>query len=227
MKDGRATATPWSGTETVIWDFNGTLIDDVDLVVQTMNGQLVRRGLAPVTVSQYRDAFGFPVEDYYRRMGMTFDQESMAEFSAEFFAGYESQLAACPIYEGLSNAQARLAKAGLRQFVLSAMEERMLREALEALGIMDRFVAAYGLEHQEADSKVSRGRDLLADFDIRPETALLVGDTAHDADVAKSLGLACALVARGHQSRARLEETRHPVYDDVEELMNALDLSPG
>jgi len=212
--------------ETVIWDFNGTLLDDIDLVVRTVNGQLEKRGLGSLTVAEYRDVFGFPAEAYYRRLGVTFEEESMAELSADFFADYEPRLVDCSLHDGIGDALEDLAQAGLRQFVLSAMQERMLRETLEALGILGRFAAAYGLAHQEGDSKVSRGCELIADHAIDPATTLMVGDTAHDAEVAESLGLSCVLIARGHQSRTRLEETQWPVYADVEGLMSALDLTP-
>ena len=211
--------------ETVIWDFNGTLLDDIDLVVRTVNRQLGKRGLGPLTAAEYRDVFGFPVEAYYRRLGVTFEEESMVELSADFFADYEPRLVDCSLHEGIGRALGDLAEAGLHQFVLSAMEERMLRETLEALGILNQFIAVYGLAHQKGDSKLNRGRELMADHAIDPTAALMIGDTAHDAEVAESLGLGCALIARGHQSRARLEETRWPVYDDVEELMSALDLN--
>ena len=54
--------------ETVIWDFNGTLVDDVSLAVRSINVELGRRGLPLVTVDSYRKVFGFPMADYYVRL---------------------------------------------------------------------------------------------------------------------------------------------------------------
>jgi phosphoglycolate phosphatase len=208
--------------ETVIWDFNGTLLDDIDLVVHTANKQLARRGLAPMTIEAFRDAFGFPIEDYYRRIGVDFASESMAELAADFFGDYQPELVHCALGDGVLDALHLLSSSGVRQFVLSAMEEGMLNRTLEALGIRDRFVAAYGLAHLEADSKVSRGRDLVRDHAIEAETALMIGDTDHDAEVAASLGVACVLTPRGHQSRAKLEATGCPVRDSLSGIMEAL-----
>jgi phosphoglycolate phosphatase len=204
--------------ESVIWDFNGTIVDDLSLVLRSVNAQLAERGLPLLTLDRYRDVFGFPVEGYYREIGLDLDVESMAGLSAEFFRLYAPGLAACPLHEGVCAALECYRSNGSRQFVLSAMEERLLLRTVEQLGILEFFDAVYGLAHLEADSKVSRGRDLLADFGIRPEGALLIGDTDHDAEVAAALGTPVVLVATGHQSAARLRATGSVVVERVEHL---------
>ena len=210
------------GFDTVVWDFNGTLIDDLDLVVRSVNRQLAKRNLPSLTADAYRDVFDFPVQDYYRRIGVTFENETMVDLSADFFAEYAPALKDCPLHDGALDTLRQLKTRGLRQFVLSAMEEGMLRSMIDHLGIPRFFTGVYGLAHQEGDSKVSRGRELQQDFDIDPRTALLIGDTAHDAEVAETLGLSVALVSRGHQSTERLRETGYPVYESYRELSQAV-----
>ncbi len=208
--------------DTIIWDFNGTLIDDLDLVVRSVNTQLAIRNLPSLTTDIYRAVFGFPVEDYYRRIGVTFENETMADLSADFFADYAPALKDCSLYDGALDTLRQIKARGLRQFVLSAMEQGMLRSMIDHFGIPRFFTGVYGLAHQEGDSKVSRGRELQQDFDIDPRTALLIGDTAHDAEVAETLGLSVALVSRGHQSTERLRETGYPVYESYRELSQAV-----
>lgn len=208
--------------EAVIWDFNGTLVDDIDLCVRSVNPQLEQQGLPPLTAEAYRDVFGFPVQDYYRKLGVDFGGISMTQLAADFFAIYEPELRHCSLHDGVVETIDRLAEHGVRQFVLSAMEEVMLRRTLRALGIYDRFLAAYGLDHQEGDSKVSRGRDLLADHAIEPEATLMVGDTVHDAEVATTLGMTPFLVSTGHQSATRLEKTGATVAQRVSDVLSYL-----
>lgn len=208
--------------ETIIWDFNGTLIDDLDLVVHSVNVQLAKRGLPALDVDEYRDVFGFPVQNYYRRIGVTFETETMAELSADFFSVYASALKDCPLYDQALETLDDFRRRGLRQFVLSAMEQSMLRSMIEHLGIAEFFEGVYGLAHQEADSKVSRARELQDAFNIDSQTALFIGDTTHDAEVAAALGMSIALISRGHQSPNRLEETGLPVYASYQDLMRAL-----
>jgi phosphoglycolate phosphatase len=209
------------GLDAVIWDFNGTLIDDVDLTVRSVNVQLKRRGLPEITVDLLRQVFQFPVEDYYRRIGLDPTAESMSELSAEFHKEYMRGLPECLLHAGVGDALERFKAQGVRQFVLSAMGEELLRSAIEHLGVGGYFAAIYGLSHLEGDSKISRGRDLMNDYGIVPETTLLIGDTDHDAEVAEVLGISVILIAQGYQSEARCRKTGRPVYRSVRPLAEA------
>ena len=207
--------------EAVIWDFNGTLIDDVEHIVRSVNVLLQRRALPLLTVASFRDVFGFPIVDYYRKIGFDLSAESMADLSAEFHDEYVPGLMTCPLHEGVVDALATFRKTGARQFVLSALEEVLLGSAIDRLGIADCFEALYGLDHLEGDSKLTRARSLLDDFRIPPNTALLIGDTDHDAEVAEALSIEAALVATGHQSERRLHDTGCAVYGSVGQLSRA------
>jgi phosphoglycolate phosphatase len=201
--------------DTVIWDFNGTLIDDVDPVVRSVNTQLEARGLPQLTLERYRQVFGFPVADYYRRIGLDSGAESIDSLSDEFHTVYVPMLMDCPLHDGTLEALEMFRSAGARQFVLSAMEEAALRAVVEHLGIAGFFEAVYGLGHLNADSKISRGHELLRDQDIDPRGAVMIGDTDHDAEVAEALGLGVVLVAGGHQSESRLRATGYHVLSSA------------
>ena len=220
----RATIPRDREIETILWDFNGTILNDLDLVVRSVNGQLARRELPLLTIERYRDIFGFPVADYYRRIGLDPDGETMRDLSAEFFAAYGPKLPSCPLHEGVRDALSAFRDAGFSQFVLSAMEQALLTATLDRLGISGFFEAIYGLSHHEGDSKLARGRDLLAEQGICPEAALLIGDTDHDAEVARALGVTGVLVARGHQSVSRLRATGCAVYDSTTDLLIGMKL---
>ena len=60
----------------VIWDWNGTLLDDTELCYRIANEMRIERGMTPMLgIEEYREFFTFPVIDYYKRMGYTFDTE--------------------------------------------------------------------------------------------------------------------------------------------------------
>jgi len=208
-------------TDCVIWDFNGTLINDLDLVVRTVNIQLAKRSLPPLTTDDYRNVFGFPVEDYYRRIGVTFENETIDDLSADFFADYSPALKDCSLHDHTLEALRYVDEQGIRQFVLSAMEQGMLRSMIDHLNIDALFEAIYGLAHQKGDSKIIRAQELVRDFNIDPASALFVGDTDHDAEVAQALGMSVVLVATGHQSAQRLRETGYPVFESYKDLLQS------
>ena len=52
----------------VIWDWNGTLLDDLQLCLRLLNEMLEEDGCPNrYDLAAYREIFGFPVVDYYRR----------------------------------------------------------------------------------------------------------------------------------------------------------------
>ena len=60
----------------VIWDFNGTVLSDMQVGIDSVNAMLAERGLPTLTgLDAYRETFDFPVEDYYRRLGFDFEKE--------------------------------------------------------------------------------------------------------------------------------------------------------
>lgn len=214
------------GLEAVIWDFNGTIVDDVEHIVRAVNRLLARRDLPRLTVTSFRDVFGFPIVDYYHKIGFDLSAESMSDLSAEFHEAYMPGLSACSLQRGVVEILEKFRAMGLRQLVLSAMEESRLCSTIEGLGIARYFDGIYGIEHLEGDSKLSRGRDLLRNCDITAETALLIGDTDHDAEVADALGVSAVLVAQGHQSLERLRATGCAVFETLQQAAAMNDVVP-
>jgi len=212
------------GLRAVIWDFNGTLVDDTALAVRSINVQLSRRGLPLLTVDSYRAVFGFPMTEYYRRLGFDLEVEMLEGLADGFHETYLPGLPECSLHEGVVELLVAMSGAGLSQFVLSAMEEGALRAAIERLGIDHHFTGVYGLGNRLADSKVARGKELLQQFHLRGAETMLIGDTDHDAEVGCALGLSVSLVAQGHQSAERLRATGSPVHSDFRELSEALAL---
>ena len=60
----------------IVWDFNGTLLDDIRAGIDAVNEMLARRDLATIqSVEQYRELFCFPIIDYYAKLGFDFEKE--------------------------------------------------------------------------------------------------------------------------------------------------------
>ncbi|MFH0907812.1 MAG: HAD family hydrolase, partial [bacterium] len=187
----------------VIWDWNGTLLDDAWLCVEIMNGLLGPRGLAPLTMERYQEVFDFPVVEYYRRLGFDFQKESFEKLGTDFIVEYEKRRLECDLQPGAREALAAIERAGLTQSVLSAYRQDTLEELVDHFGLRRYFVALAGLEDHYAAGKTGNARKLIAGLPHAPREVLLIGDTVHDHEVARAIGANCVLVPCGHQSRAR------------------------
>ncbi len=204
----------------VIWDWNGTLLDDVEICLEVLNTLLARRGLAPIDRERYRTIFDFPVIDFYRQLGFDFQTESFETVADEYIAGYREQLSRCRLHDGAAEVVARLDKAGVSQSVLSAYHQKRLEEAVTHFGLSRYFIKLVGLGDYYAHSKIEAGQRWIKELHHNKNDILLIGDTVHDAEVADSLGIRCVLLSCGHQKHVRLESCGVSLYNSFTELGN-------
>ena len=94
----------------LIWDWNGTLLDDAWLCREIMNGQLRRRSLPVLSQKKYEEIFDFPVEKYYRALGFDWGRESFQEAGTEFIVEYEQRKKECSLQPGCRVCWRRLPK---------------------------------------------------------------------------------------------------------------------
>lgn len=205
---------------TIIWDWNGTLLNDTDYCVSTMNSLLADRGLPLLTTKKYREVFSFPVKDYYQTIGFDFEKEDFSIPAHQYIDLYNRGFDQCSLQEPTVEVLSFFRAKGVRQFVLSAMEHEMLEKTLHKKDILHFFEGVAGLTDHYAVSKVDQGKMLMKNFDIEQEKTWLIGDTVHDFEVAEALGISCILVADGHQSAVRLHKTDAKVIENLRQLIS-------
>ena len=73
----------------IVWDFNGTIMDDVQIGIESVNVLLKKRGLKTLdSREEYQSKFGFPIVDYYARLGFDFDKEPYSDIAVEWVNEY-------------------------------------------------------------------------------------------------------------------------------------------
>ncbi len=206
----------------LIWDFNGTILDDIDAGITAANRLLTAHGLPTIASRKaYRAVFGFPIIDYYRRLGFDFDKLPYDELAVEWVDYYlksAETATLCPdVEEVLSAARER----GVSQWILSATEQQMLTEQIRSLGILPYFDGILGLDNIHAYSKQEIGISWRREHPT--SRVLMIGDTDHDAGVARAMGIDYVLVTTGHQNREALENA-HPLFvaDSAREILGIL-----
>jgi len=191
----------------LIWDWNGTLLDDVEACVGAINRMLDRRHLPCIDTSTYRQIFDFPVISYYAQLGFDLDAEDWNAIAIEFHEHYGELARTATLRDGVADVLATLGSEVDGMSVLSACEQTILERMLAEHGIRNHFGHVSGLDNLHAASKLENGRHLLAKLDLPPDEIVLIGDTNHDHEVAAALGIGCLLLAGGHQAESRLLAT--------------------
>ncbi|RLC23730.1 MAG: HAD family hydrolase [Deltaproteobacteria bacterium] len=192
--------------DTIIWDWNGTLLNDVDICIGVINDLLVNRNNQPLDKNRYREIFTFPVKDYYTTAGFDFSKEPFDEIAIEFIEKYLDQLKNAGLFMDVTHVLNTFKENGFTQYMLSAMEHKSLLYSVKENGIYKYFQEISGIHDHFAKSKIEMAKNFINEHNIDNNACCLIGDTLHDYEVAKELKVHCILVANGHQSYERLED---------------------
>lgn len=202
-------------TKHVIWDFNGTLVDDVTLVLNITNDILSARDLPPVDIERYRKLFEFPVSGYYAKLGLPGEGEAFRAVADVFAKNFEAGMHDCSLRPDALPCLLTLAERGQTSSVLSASRQESLEALATQFELTSIMTEICGIDDHYAHGKIESGRRWMSDTGRSPEDLLMVGDTAHDFEVATELGASCILVSYGHSSREKLEKCGCPIADSL------------
>ena len=111
---------------TIIWDWNGTLLDDVEVMIASDNRVFERRGLRRITLEEYRHLFRHPVADFYAELGITGD--AFRQVSREWLEEYTVASKQCGLRGDAADTLRRFHAAGFRQALISASPAKTLHE---------------------------------------------------------------------------------------------------
>jgi phosphoglycolate phosphatase len=203
---------------TIIWDWNGTLLDDAEICLEAINQMLKVRGLAELSMEKYRAVFTFPVIDYYKEVGFDFTKEEWDPVAMEFITLYLRALPSCKLTPFVVETLESFQKRGYRQAIISAMQHEALLKSVSDLGIFKYFDFIGGIGDHYGGGKIDNARNYFKIAGLNPGQITLIGDTIHDSEVAAELKCKCILVTTGHQSFERLLGTGLPVVKNLSEI---------
>lgn len=203
----------------IIWDWNGTILNDVNLCVELINWLALSRSLPPIDLDRYREVFTIPVKNYYANLGFDFEKESFEKLGRIWMDEYERRKFECGLYDGVTDLLNKINKLGIGQSILSAYSQHTLDELVDHYGLRKYFTHVVGLDNIYAASKLHLGKDLMNRLGNGKGETLLIGDTVHDCEVASEIGADCILIANGHQSREVLLECGVKVCNSIQEFL--------
>lgn len=204
----------------IIWDWNGTIFNDVELCVDLINKLLEPRGLKTVTLAEYKNVFTIPVRDYYAELGFDFSKESFEVVGKQWMDEYERRKFECGLHAGVVDVIKKINQLGMGQSILSAYTQHTLEKMVEHFDLTKYFSHLVGLDNIYAASKLHLGKDLMKRLGNGRGETLLIGDTLHDYEVATEIGADCVLIANGHQSKEKLKSSGVTVLDDLTHLFS-------
>lgn len=207
----------------IIWDWNGTLLDDVALNMGIADAMLKKRGLNPIeSMEYYLREFDFPVIDFYRKVGFDLENEDFTLIAREYAYLYNENYPSAEIFSDVSEILSLIKHSGKQQLIISATEQGYLLKQVAYFELEHFFTDILGSGNVLGNSKIETAKKWMQENGYNSDEVLFVGDTLHDLETAKAIGCDCALVARGHNSRERLVATGCNVYENLEFLKEAV-----
>lgn len=201
----------------IIWDWNGTLLNDIGASLASVNDMLAMRGRSPIDIDYYRECIGVPIVRFYEKV---FDlaNEDYSVIIKQYNNGYLNHLSNCNLTENAVEVLDYFARMGAKQAIVSSSNNEQLYANVKKYGIFDRFDAVLGASDFYAGSKIERAVEYLKNEGECK--VLVVGDLVHDAEMAAELGADCALILSGHENRERLYSANARLISDLRELID-------
>ena len=206
----------------VLWDWNGTLLDDTQAALDTLNIMLSRRDVKPIAMEFFRDHFAFPCRPFYDMIGMHVEDAEWDALAKEYHDLYAEQPKA--LNRETIAALEKVKAAGAKQSIISALRQDLLDEVTERMGVAKYMECIYGVDNLDGASKLDRALELMNHIAPRvgeQPDVVLIGDALHDKEVADALKVRCVLCGQGSHASWRLRE----VAPTGETLLEAVNLA--
>lgn len=202
----------------IIWDWNGTLLNDNWLSIKAINILLEKYDLPEIDEEKYLKIFTFPVIEYYKKLGFDFDRTPFSIIGTEFIKEYTDRMYEAKLQDGARESLNYFHEINISQSLLSAAKQQMLNDLMKYHDLEKYFLKVAGLTDHYANSKVNAGKSWIKELKYNPKEILLIGDTLHDAEVADEIGTNCVLIAKGHTTFDRLKLSGKDVFHTLFEF---------
>jgi HAD superfamily hydrolase (TIGR01549 family) len=200
----------------VVWDWNGTLLADLDVIVAATNAGLAGSGLNAIDRDRFRRDFGRPVRAFNERLlGRPLTDEQWRALDDAFHDHYRQQLQQCELAAGAEAALELVSQAGVSQSLLSMWRHDELLALLAQRRLAHWFSRIDGDQRFDGGSKSDRLRDHLVAQSLSAADVLVIGDTVDDAAAAQTVGARCLLVAEHSSHHLALLRAAGPTVATV------------
>lgn len=201
----------------IIWDWNGTLLNDLTLCVDILNNSLEKRKLPEMTEKKYKEKFLFPIKTFYESIGFNFVEEDFTIANEEFHEGFEQNFKKLALQPYAKDTISLFKKLGITQSILSATVQKRLEQQVDFFGISHLLDNIVGISNTPSGfGKEFEGKDLLKKTDILLNETIIVGDSMLDYDVSKALKIDCVLLSNGHNNLERLLATGSKTFSNIQ-----------
>lgn len=220
------TESPARPVRHVVWDWNGTILDDNHAVVASVNTVCAAYGHADIDLDHWRAIYRRPIQDAYRDLlGRPVTAEDWVDIDRRYHEAYRELLPTCRLAPGIPDELHHWGRSGGRQSLLSMWFHHELVPLVTELGLADVFTRVDGLRTEVGGGGGSKAEHLVAHLaaqGLDPADVVVVGDVLDDAVAASAVGARCVLVTTGVMAHDQLVAGGVPVVDSVGDALRVV-----
>lgn len=212
--------------EAVIFDWDGTLIDSVEHIASSLHRAATELGYPEREFEAYRDIIGLGMIEALEKLYPGLTQEEMVRIR-EGYARYFFARETTPqqVFAGMDRVLSDLRAGGRSCAVATGKSRRGLKGALLSSGLGDYFAITRCADETRSKPDPAMLAEILEFHGLRPEQAVMIGDTRYDMEMAQRIGMPAIGVEWGVHKRDVLGQySPHAVVSRVDELRSVLGL---
>lgn len=185
----------------LIFDWSGTLVDDLGPVIEATNAVLAKYEIAGLDREGFRRAFRLPYRDFYAEQ---LPDIPLEELEAHFRPAFDAAVTPVTV---LPHAREKLewcTALGIRTFVLTSMDTLAFERQMDDFGLRHHFEATYSgvLDKRDVIHRI------LEIHGLNPAETAFVGDMTHDVETARHGGISSIAVLTGYNHAEILAAVR-------------------
>jgi phosphoglycolate phosphatase len=203
----------------VVWDWNGTLVDDVSLCVDILNHVLVAHMKPRISVDSYRRKFFFPVAKFYESLELPSFGIEYEKLANDYIKEYRNRFSECMLHSRALETLEVLNELSISQSILTAGEQEDVESFACFFKVKQWVQWIDGASNIEAHGKEDRAAAHISKLELDPKDVLLVGDTLHDHEIANLIGCNALLYSRGHVDAERLRQLTGTVITSLYDVI--------
>ncbi|MDP2752563.1 MAG: HAD-IA family hydrolase [Rhodocyclaceae bacterium] len=206
--------------ELIVFDWDGTLMDSAGTIVTSVQAAAVDLGLEPPSDERARHTIGLGLKEAVRYALPNLPEERYDDFIDRYRHHYLSRDHDLMLFEGADSLIRTLRESDYLLGVATGKSRLGLNRALTVSGLGEFFHATRCADECHSKPHPQMLEELMQEFELSPESLLMIGDTTHDLQMAQNAKVSAVAVTHGAHSRALLE-TESPLFlaDDMGELM--------
>ena len=211
--------------ELVVFDWNGTILNDVAASAAAMQKILDKLGdNRTATIELYRQHCSVPIRKTYESLGYShLSNSEIIEINAEWQKAYKNVEHKQILQDGIQSTINWLEDNRIPKVILSNHMKPSIEKNLSRLNLnFDNILARNEQHHMITVGKSQLLADYLETQSLDPSKAVIIGDTAEEFDIANSLGLQSIIITNGSVAKDRLLHIPENQRTDTSDLLKKL-----